>query len=305
MSSKASARLPSPIQRCTSRMPGLSTIMPPLGSRTSSRRVVVCRPAPSAPTLAGREARVVADERVDERRLADAGRPEEHARRHPAKQRARTASSPTPARADTRSTGTSPPTSGELCRHGVRLGLEIGLREQRRPGARRSRPRARGSARGAGGRAPARAPGRRGRRRRSRRSPARARRPTRARALRGARSSSGAEARRRWRPSRVERDPVADDREARSRSDRSPEPARDPAPLLPVGCEHVVLAAMLHRDASGRVPLLGVRLERGAPAVVPAERREIRHGRIVSEPTGGPGGTRPPGPPGSLHARER
>ena len=45
---------------------------------------------------------------------------------------------------------------------------------------------------------------------------------------------------------------------------------------LAVRRQDVVLAAMLHRDPPGCEALSGVRLERGAPGVVPAERREGR-----------------------------
>ena len=49
MSSNASSSPSSASQRWSSRMPGLSTTMPPPGRSTSSRRVVVCRPEPSSP----------------------------------------------------------------------------------------------------------------------------------------------------------------------------------------------------------------------------------------------------------------
>ena len=81
---------------------------------------------------------------------------------------------------------------------------------------------------------------------------------------------------------RVERDPVADDRK-RGSIRLPPQAARDAAALLPRGRHHVVLAAMLNRDASRHESLLGVRLERGAPGVVPAERLEFRHRPIVAD----------------------
>ena len=79
---------------------------------------------------------------------------------------------------------------------------------------------------------------------------------------------------------RVECDPVADDGKRRSIR-RAPETARDAAAPRSRRGHDVVLAAMLHGDSSRHESLLRVRLECGAPGIVPAERREFEHGRSV------------------------
>ena len=103
----------------------------------------------------------------------------------------------------------------------------------------------------------------------------------RARALRGARSSF-AVAPRRDRSRRVERHPVADDRKGPSIG-LAPQAARDAASSLARLDHQVVLAAMLHRDACGHEARSRVRLERGAPVLVPAELLEFGHATILTE----------------------
>ena len=78
------------------------------------------------------------------------------------------------------------------------------------------------------------------------------------------------------RSGRVERDPVTDDGELLAWG-LPAEAIRDPASALAVRRQDVVLAPMLHCDAPGHESLSGVRLERGIPVVVPAERLKLGH----------------------------
>ena len=71
--SRCPRRLPA---TSSSRMPGVSRTSPPPGSWRSWRRVVVWRPRASSSRISRRLA-LLAGERVDERRLADARRPDE------------------------------------------------------------------------------------------------------------------------------------------------------------------------------------------------------------------------------------
>ncbi len=235
-------------------MPGLSMMMPPPGSRTSSRRVVVCRPAPSARDLARREPGVVADQRVDERRLADARGTEQHPRRRPAPSIARTASSPSrcPRRhrvdrnlaADRR----RPP------RRRPRDRLEVGLGEDDdRPRAALEREREVALEQPAVELLSERA---------GRRNDVDVRgddllaRDVRTRLVRRAardRAFAAAGRRRLSLPGRAR--PSRRRREARSRVGLPAEAARDAAALLALARQDVVLAAMLNRDpARGRAP---------------------------------------------------
>ena len=80
----------------------------------------------------------------------------------------------------------------------------------------------------------------------------------------------------------VEHDPVADHRH-RGAIGRSPQATRDLGPLLPFVRQDVVGAAVLNGDAAWHEPIRAIRLERGIPAVVPAERREVEHLAIVPD----------------------
>ena len=100
--SSNAASTPSSAPRTSSaRMPGVSTSSAPPGSSNSSRWVVVWRPRESeSRTSAGRLA-VLAEQRVDQRRLADARRAEDRRGRAraagaPAARRARRRSAPRP-----------------------------------------------------------------------------------------------------------------------------------------------------------------------------------------------------------------
>ena len=75
-SPNAASRPDSASQSCSSRMPGVSSTSPPSGSGTSWRCVVVCRPRPSS-RISCVASSSSPSERVDERRLADAGRAEQ------------------------------------------------------------------------------------------------------------------------------------------------------------------------------------------------------------------------------------
>ena len=95
----------SPSQSCSSRSPGVSITSPPPGRRSSSRCVVVWRPVPSVGD-SRRPHQILAGEPVEERRLAHARGAEENRRPAPARRERRRASSPSPVRLDTGSTGT-------------------------------------------------------------------------------------------------------------------------------------------------------------------------------------------------------
>ena len=190
--SNAASRPSSASQRCTSRMPGLSMRSPPPGMRTSCRRVVVCLPAPSAPRLARLEERVVAGERVHERRLADAGGAEQRAR-HAGADRA-SASRRRRRRSCWRRSGSGWRRRRPRARRRPHSGsgLEVGLREEDRrlrPALQRERDVALEDERVE---RPGRARRRRARRRRSPRRPARARFPIPYPPLLAGRTRSGA-----------------------------------------------------------------------------------------------------------------
>ena len=79
MSANAASTAPAPpSQSCSSRRPGVSITTPPPGSTISSRCVVVCRPSSSSTRVAFDRHQLAAGEAVDERRLADAARPDQH-----------------------------------------------------------------------------------------------------------------------------------------------------------------------------------------------------------------------------------
>ena len=56
-----------------------------------------------------------------------------------------------------------------------------------------------------------------------------------------------------------------------------------PPALLARLRQDVVGAAVLDRDAPRLEAFVAIRLERGAPGVVPAERREVGHATIVAD----------------------
>ena len=81
MSANASSMPPPPASVC-SRSPGVSISSAPLGRTNSSRWVVAWRPRSSRSRISQRPLALLAEQRVDERRLADAGHAEQ--RRGPA-----------------------------------------------------------------------------------------------------------------------------------------------------------------------------------------------------------------------------
>ena len=83
-------------------------------------------------------------------------------------------------------------------------------------------------------------------------------------------------------PAAVERDPVADHGH-RGAIGLSPETTRDLGSPLSFARQDVVFTAMLNGDAARHEPIRAIRLERGVPAVVPAERREVEHLAIVPD----------------------
>ena len=88
-SASTSAKLsPVPSHRPATRMPGVSISSAPPGSVSSSRVTVVWRPRPSLARTAPVSWRSLAQQRVDERRLAGAGRAEQDRRRARLEQRA-------------------------------------------------------------------------------------------------------------------------------------------------------------------------------------------------------------------------
>ena len=101
---KAASMPESASQSWSSRMPGVSSTSPPSGRGTSWRCDVVCRPRPSSRISCVGE-QLLADERVHERRLADAGGAEQR-RRPSGGTYERTVSTPSPCGALTAWTGT-------------------------------------------------------------------------------------------------------------------------------------------------------------------------------------------------------
>ena len=79
MSVNASS-IPSALAIAWSRSPGVSMSSAPVGRTNSSRCVVAWRPRSSPARISQRELPLLAEQRVDERRLADAGHPEQRCR---------------------------------------------------------------------------------------------------------------------------------------------------------------------------------------------------------------------------------
>ena len=82
---------------------------------------------------------------------------------------------------------------------------------------------------------------------------------------------------------RIESDPVTDDGQFGERAGLVAQASWNARANVPIFGDDVPLAAMLHRHAPGHEPLCAVGLEGGVPGVVPAERREIWHTRIVPD----------------------
>ncbi len=250
---------------------------PPPGIGTSCRLVVVCLPAPSGGKSSRLEQRVVADERVHERRLADPGGSEQGCRRPGADEL------PYALDAVPRACGDEVDRDGasdilDLCCDRGGVVLEIGLRQQDdrlRSALQRERDVALQDERiellAEGGRYEDNvdvcrddllAAG------------------SRARICGGSAHERRSAGKDRLDDVGLERDPVADDRK-RCGGRLAPEARRYSRANVALRSEHVVRAPMLHGDPRRRAPLASEPGEGIFPAFVPAERSEVRHTAIV------------------------